>query len=250
MFILGFALAIVIGISLGLIGSGGSILAVPTLIYVMGIDPKSAIAMSLIIVGCVSLIGMIPHWLQGKIRFKIVALFTPTAMVGAFLGSQLVRLPFITDTIQLVTFAVMMLGASVLMIRKGDSSTVRSITSSPKNRLWLIPLEGFGVGILTGFIGIGGGFLIIPALVLVSHLEMKEAVGSSLLMISLNSIAGFVGYLGQVKLDWFLLFGFTGFAILGVIIGSYSSRHLEGEKLQKGFGYFLIAVAVFILIRR
>lgn len=248
MFIFGFALAVLIGVSLGLIGSGGSILAVPTLIYVMGIEPRSAIAMSLIIVGCVSLIGMIPYWRQQKISFPTVALFTPTAMIGAFLGAQLVRLPFITGTVQLVTFAVMMLSASFFMIRKRRSPP--PVASSATHRLWLIPLEGFGVGVLTGFIGIGGGFLIIPALVLVSHLAMKEAVGSSLLMISLNSVAGFAGYIGQVKLDWSLLVGFTAFAIIGVMLGSYSSRYIEGEKLQKGFGYFLIAVAVFILIKR
>lgn len=250
MLILGFALAVLIGISLGLIGSGGSILAVPSLIYVMGMSPKSAIAMSLIIVGCVSLIGMIPYWRQGKISFQTVALFTPTAMIGAFLGAQLIRFPFITDTVQLVTFAVMMFSASFFMIRKRPSAAVASIASQERKQRWLIPLTGFGIGIITGFIGIGGGFLIIPALVLISQLPMKQAVGSSLLMIFFNSVAGFVGYLGQVQLDWFILSWFTAFAILGVIIGSYSSSYIEGEKLQKGFGYFLIAVAVFILIKR
>lgn len=142
-----------------------------------------------------------------------------------------------------------MLSASFFMIRKRRSSAT-PVASSTSNRLWLIPFEGFGVGILTGFIGIGGGFLIIPALVLVSHLPMKEAVGSSLLMISLNSVAGFMGYLEQVKLDWFLLVGFTAFAIVGVMVSSYSSGYIEGEKRQKGFGSFLIAVAIFILIKR
>ena len=249
-FILGFALAILIGISLGLIGSGGSILAVPTLIYVMGITPKSAIAMSLMIVGCVSLIGMIPYWRQGKISFQTVALFTPTAMIGAFLGAQLIRFPFITETVQLVTFAVIMFSASFFMIRKCRSATVASMAFQEKKQHWLIPLTGFGVGILTGFVGIGGGFLMIPALVVISQLPMKEAVGSSLLMIFFNSVAGFIGYLGQVQLDWFILSWFTAFAILGVIVGSYSSHYIAGEKLQKGFGYFLIAVAVLMLIKR
>lgn len=269
MLILGLSLAFLIGISLGLIGSGGSILAVPTLIYVMGIEPRGAIAMSLIIVGFVSLIGMIPYWRQGKISFRTVAFFTPTAMIGAFLGAKITQLSWITPTVQLVTFGLMMLSASVLMIRKArpkkdsfSSSFESRRLHLPKRkapaatvgqnnpRLWLIPLEGLGVGILTGFVGIGGGFLIIPALVLVSKIPMKEAVGTSLLMIALNSVAGFLGYLGQVKLNWLLLSWFTIFAIAGVIAGSYSSRYVEGEKLQKGFGYFLIAVAVFILIKR
>lgn len=257
MLILGLSLAFLIGISLGLIGSGGSILAVPTLIYVMGIEPRGAIAMSLIIVGFVSLIGMIPYWRQGKISFRTVAFFTPTAMMGAFLGAQIVRLSWITPTIQLVTFGLMMLTASFFMIRKASppknssSSSHQNQISPPKNnRVWLIPLEGLGVGLLTGFVGIGGGFLIIPALVLVSKIPMKEAVGTSLLMIALNSVAGFLGYLGQVNLNWLLLSWFTVFAIAGVLTGSYSSHYVEGEKLQKGFGYFLIAVAVFILIKR
>lgn len=250
MLVLGFGFAFLIGMSLGLIGGGGSILAVPTLIYVMGITPKSAIAMSLPIVGTVSFIGMIPYWRQGQISFQTVAFFTPTAITGAFVGTQIVRFPFITATVQLVTFAVMMLTASFLMIRKTQSPSTLTATTDQRKRLWLIPIQGLGVGLLTGFVGVGGGFLIIPALVLAGNLPMKKAVGTSLFMIALNAAAGFIGYWEQVELDWFILSWFTSFAILGVISGSYSSQYIAGEKLQKGFGYFLIAVAVFILIRR
>lgn len=260
--VIGYVLAALVGISLGLIGGGGSILATPILIYVMGVPPQSAIAMSLIIVGAVSLVGIIPHWRQGNIDFKTAALFAPAAMVGAYLGARIATLPIVTPTFQLISFAVMMLVASFFMIRKSS----RSIQSSPEEKLkpsstessdhagiprWLaIPSEGLGVGLLTGFVGIGGGFMVIPALVLLGGMPMKQAVGTSLVIIALKSVTGFAGYLGRVPVDVPLMVTFTIVASIGMILGAYLTKFIEAKQLEKGFGYFVIAVAIFILIKR
>lgn len=254
--ITGHLLALLIGLSLGLIGGGGSILAVPILVYVLGLNAKTAIAMSLAIVGMVSLIGVIPHWRRGNVNLKTALSFAPPAMVGALLGSRLAALPFVTDTLQLICFAVMMLIASYFMIRqpKTNLSNQAKLALPQKHQFpypWLaITLEGLGVGILTGFVGVGGGFMIIPALVLLGGIPMKEAIGTSLLIISFNSATGFLGYLNQVNINWNLTLTFTAMAILGVIWGAYFSSKIQGAKLQKAFGYFLIAIAVFILIKR
>ncbi|MEL6778419.1 MAG: sulfite exporter TauE/SafE family protein, partial [Cyanobacteria bacterium J06597_16] len=204
--------------------------------------------------------------------------FTPAAMLGAYLGSQLVKLPWITDTLQLVSFGLVMLAASILMIQKGPSRQDRSASQGailshrpasnlPKQAsvrtgskqawygtpLWknfAIPIEGLGVGIVTGFVGVGGGFLIIPALVLLSHIPIKKAVGTSLLIISLNSAVGFVGYLNQVSIDWSLTLSFTLAAAIGIFLGSSLSKKIAASRLQKGFGYFVLIVATFVLIKR
>jgi hypothetical protein len=247
--IIGHLLAVVIGISLGLIGGGGSILAVPVLIYVMGLEPKEAIAMSLVVVGIVSLIGLIPHWQQGNVNLKTAAIFTPPAMLGAFLGARLASLPLITDTVQLIAFGIMMVIASVLMIRGQQNQLGEGLTHSPKNHWWAIMLEGLGVGVLTGFVGIGGGFAIIPALVLLGGIPMKEAIGTSLLIIAFKSVTGFLGYLDQVALDFNLIVSFTLAAGVGTVCGAYLTKLVEAKQLQKGFGYFVLAVAVLILVQ-
>ncbi|MGB7445238.1 MAG: sulfite exporter TauE/SafE family protein [Coleofasciculaceae cyanobacterium] len=257
--IIGHLLAVCIGLSLGLMGGGGSVLAVPILIYVMGLSPKVAIAMSLIIVGTVSLIGAIPHWLQGNVNLKTVTIFTPAAMLGAYFGAKLTSLPFITDTFQLICFGIVMLLASILMIRKGSKKTKpnhllargKSNYRSGRQQHWLVlPIEGLGVGIITGFVGVGGGFLIVPALVLLGGIPIKKAIGTSLLIIVFNSAAGFLGYLSHVDLDWQLMISFTLAAALGTISGAYLSKFIKSKQLEKGFGYFVLAVAVFVLIKR
>ena len=254
--IIGHILALCIGLSLGLIGGGGSILAVPILVYVMGLEAKTAIAMSLAIVGVVSLIGVIPHWQQGNVNLKTAINFTPPAMFGAFLGARIATWPFVTNTLQLVCFAVMMLIASYFMIRKPQKILGEHVELSvpEKERLkypWLaITAEGLGVGILTGFVGVGGGFAIIPALVLLGRIPMKEAIGTSLLIITFKSATGFIGYLNQVNINWNLMLTFTTVAVLGVIGGAYCSAKIPGAKLQRAFGYFLMAIAIFILIKR
>ncbi|WP_030008065.1 MULTISPECIES: sulfite exporter TauE/SafE family protein [unclassified Picosynechococcus] len=259
--LLGYFLAACIGISLGLMGGGGSVLAVPILVYVMGVDPKSAIAMTLFIVGIVSAVGLVPHWRQGNINLKKAGIFGSATMVGAFLGAQLTRLPFITGTVQLLLFAVMMLIAAIFMIRKSGKAIAHQANEphledypAPVCRycwLWLLT-EGLGIGILTGLVGVGGGFAIVPALVLLGKTEMKEAVGTSLVIIVMNAIAGFLGYFGQadVVFDWHLMVNFTFVASLGILLGGYSGRYFNAKQLQKGFGYFLLAVAAFILFQQ
>ena len=252
---IGHMLALLIGLSLGLIGGGGSILAVPILVYVLSLNAKEAIAMSLAIVGIVSLIGVIPHWKLGNVNLRTAIAFTPPAMLGAFIGARLAALPWITDTIQLVCFAIIMLIASYFMIRKPKDSNSELLTPNSELKQseypWLaITLEGLGVGIVTGFVGVGGGFAIIPALVLLGKIPMKEAIGTSLLIITFKSATGFIGYLNQVAIDWNLMLTFTTVAVLGVIWGAYFSGKIQGAKLQQAFGYFLIAVAILILIKR
>jgi uncharacterized protein len=252
--ILGHVLAIAIGISLGLIGGGGSILAVPLLVYVMGIGSKAAIAMSLAIVGAVSLVGAIPHWLQGNINLRTALVFTPAAMVGAYLGARLAGLPFVSDTFQLISFGVVMVIASVLMILNGREQPKQNSPAASKHHglaQWLaIPSEGLVVGILTGFVGVGGGLMIIPALVLLGGIPMKEAVGTSLLIIAAKSATGFLGYLGQVDVNWSLIVSLTLAASVGTVLGAYATRFIDAKRLQSGFGYFVLAVAIFVLVKR
>jgi len=194
--IFGHILAVAIGISLGLIGGGGSILAVPTLVYVMGVPPKSAIAMSLVIVGTVSLLGAVPHWKLGNVNLKTAIVFGLSTMLGAYGGARLATLPSITGTLQMLLFATMMLLAAIFMIRKKTTTEPVppiqgvDLTLYPKPVckycwLWLLT-EGLGVGALTGLVGVGGGFAIVPALVLLANVPMKQAIGTSLLIIVLN----------------------------------------------------------------
>ena len=256
--IVGHILAIAIGISLGLIGGGGSILAVPILVYVMGLGTKEAIASSLAIVGAVSLIGIIPHWQNGNVKLKTAMSFIPAAVFGAFLGAKIAGLSFVTDTFQLICFSIIMLLSSLFMIRKSSRNSgqpVRETVAEHRdrgwaNRGWAIGLIGLGVGILTGFVGVGGGFLIIPALVLVAGIPIKKAVGTSLVIITFNSAAGFIGYLNQIALNWNLIFSFTLAAAFGTIGGAYLTRVIDAKHLQKAFGYFVLVVALFILIKR
>jgi uncharacterized protein len=255
--IVGHILAVAIGMSLGLIGGGGSILAVPTLVYVMGVAPKSAIAMSLAIIGTVSLLGAIPHWRLGNIQLKTATMFGLSTMLGAYTGARIATLPFVTGTVQMLLFATMMLLAAGLMIRKSSQAAKNApveeldLTLYPKPIckycwLWLVS-EGIGVGILTGLVGVGGGFAIVPALVLLGNVPMKQAIGTSLLVIVFNSIAGFLGYLGYVTLNINLMATFAIAASCGIFAGAYLVRFVQARHLQKAFGYFLLAMSAFIL---
>lgn len=256
--ILGHILAACIGISLGLIGGGGSVLALPTLVYVMGVETKAAIAMTLVIVGSVSLIGVIPHWQQGNVNLKTALIFGAATMLGAFLGAQIATLPWVTGSWQMLLFTVMMLLAASLMIRRSAKSRGKEPPSGIPEMyikpickycwLWLIS-EGLGVGVLTGLVGVGGGFAIIPALVILGNLPMKEAVGTSLLIIAANAASGFLGYLGKVDLNWQLVGSFIVAASAGTVLGAYLSQFVDSKKLQKSFGYFLLAVGALILFQ-
>jgi hypothetical protein len=249
--IIGHFLAICIGLSLGLIGGGGSILAVPVLVYIMGMGAKEAIAMSLAIVGSVSLLGVVSHWRQGNVNLKIFAIFTPTAMVGAYLGARLASLPWITDAIQMTCFGAIALLASLLMLFRNTKPTPSAQPSAPSRypKWLLIPAGGLAVGILTGFVGVGGGFAIVPVLVLVGGIPMKEAIGTSLLIISFNAIAGIMGYLDSVAIDWNLALSMTIAASAGTLGGAYLNQFIDAKRLQKLFGFFVFGVAGVVLLQ-
>ncbi|MEB3291517.1 MAG: sulfite exporter TauE/SafE family protein [Synechococcales bacterium] len=257
-YVIGHLLAILIGMSLGLLGGGGSVLALPVLVYVMGIATKTAIAMTLIMVGTVSLVGVIPHWRRGHLHWKTAIIFGTATMVGAYGGAKLATQPWITETFQMLLFAISMLLAAGLMIYRTarteppQETTVDAALYHPPVCkycwLWLLT-EGLGVGGLTGLVGVGGGFAIVPALVLLGKLPMKQAIGTSLLIIAGNSIAGLLGYLGHITLDWHLTLSFTLLAGIGTVIGGYLGQYISARQLQKGFGYFLLAIATFVLLK-
>ncbi|WP_016952606.1 sulfite exporter TauE/SafE family protein [Anabaena sp. PCC 7108] len=252
---IGHLLAACIGVSLGLIGGGGSVLALPILVYVMGVPPKSAIAMTLVIVGTVSILGLIPHWQAKNVNFKTAFIFGSTTMLGAFLGAKIATLPFVTESVQMMLFAVMMLLAALFMIQRSSQSVIAdenlALYPPPICKycwLWLMT-EGLGVGVLTGLVGVGGGFAIVPALVLLGKVPIKKAIGTSLLIIIFNSISGFLGYVGHVPLNWNLILSFIIAASLGTIPGAYFAQFVPAQKLQKTFGYFLLAVASVVLVQ-
>jgi hypothetical protein len=257
--IIGHLLSVCIGISLGLLGGGGSVLALPILVYVMGVPPKSAIVMTLIIVGSVSLLGVIPHWRRGNINFKKAFIFGSATMLGAFIGAKIATLPWVTDTLQMTLFAMMMLLMALFMLRRNSQPQI--LTKKCESELefypetickycWLwLTTEGLGVGMLTGLVGVGGGFAIVPALVLLGNTPMKEAIGTSLLIIALNAVTGVLGYWGHVNFDLVLTGSFTIAASAGTLVGAYLSQFVSAPQLQKSFGYFLLAVATFVLLQ-
>ncbi len=170
-------------------------------------------------------------------------------MLGAYAGARLASLPFISPTFQLIAFAVLMLVAGVFMIRDQGQATL-TVHEPPLPLALMIPLEGLVVGILSGFVGIGGGFAIIPALVLLGKTPMKEAVGTSLVIIAFKSVTGFIGYLDQVTFDWLLIASFTVAASVGTLLGAVLNRRIKGQKLQAAFGYFIMAMGLFMLVVR
>jgi uncharacterized protein len=242
--LVGFILAALVGLSLGLLGGGGSILTVPILVYLLGFGAKTAIAMSLPIVGTTSLVGAIGHWRAGNVRLQTALLFGLAAMAGAFAGARLAA--YLSGAVQMAILAVVMLVAAVTMFRGGiGGSSALEVESVPA----LAPMlsVAVGVGALTGIIGIGGGFLIVPALVLLARVPMKQAVGTSLLVIAMNSASGFAGYAGRVAVPWGFVAAFTGVAILGILAGTALVRFISQAQLKRSFAVFLIAVGLFTL---
>jgi uncharacterized protein len=243
MHLLGIALAALIGLSLGLLGGGGSVLTVPILVYVVGMDVKQAIAASLLVVGTTSAVGAASHWRAGNVHLRAALVFGAIAMVGAYAGA-LVGV-HIGAAVQLTVFAVVMLAAGVSMLRRrsmADSAT--SVRKLP----WALTLAvALGVGGLTGMVGVGGGFLIVPALVLLARMEMRHAIGTSLLVIAMNAAAGFAGYAGRVEIAWLFLAAFTAVAIGGALAGARVARHVPQPVLRRAFGAFLMVIGVFIL---
>lgn len=255
--IIGYAASLLIGISLGLIGGGGSILTVPVLVYLFKVEPVLATAYSLFIVGITSAAGAFPKYKQGEINIKtaiifgipsIAAVYATRAFIVPSIPSEIGTIGgfLVTKSIlMMLLFAILMVAASFSMIRgkqKTEEKTEEQVFNYP-----LIILEGALVGMLTGLVGAGGGFLIIPALVMLSKLPMKQAIGTSLLIIAAKSLIGFTGDLGKQEMDWQLLITVSILAIAGIFVGNALSKKIAADKLKTGFGWFVLVMGVYII---
>jgi uncharacterized membrane protein YfcA len=242
---IGYVLALAIGLSLGILGGGGSILTVPIFVYVMGYTAKQAIAMSLVVVGATSLVGAFRHWRAGNVDVRAALVFGVLAMIGARLGAELSRV--VPGIVQLSLLGVVMLVAAALMLRpRGEGKeppTRRNLVLSVAATAGV----GLGVGLLTGLIGTGGGFLFVPSLVLLAQLPMKTAVGTSLFVIALSTAAGAFGYRGQAAVPWGVVALFTLIAIAGIFVGTRMLRYVSQQALRRAFAYFLFGMSAFVL---
>ena len=253
MTLLGGALALLVGFVLGLLGGGGSVLTVPILIYALHVPVKPAIAMSLVVVGLVAFIGFLGHARQRTVSTRVALIFGPPAVAAAYAGARIARQ--VPPHVQLVLFALFGLTGSALMFRaamkmSGKPDTAPYEFRADTRTVVLLALEGIGVGLLTGLIGVGGGFLIVPALVFVARLPMRLAIGTSLLVITLNALSGFAGYVGTVPIDWHLVTWFTSIAAVGSIAGTLISKQVPQKRLKEVFGVLLIGVSLYVLYRR
>ncbi len=258
MIVLGYFASLLIGISLGLIGGGGSILTIPVLVYLFSIEPNQATGYSLFIVGCSSLAGAYKHYRKGNINFRAALYFGITSIITVLLIRKFL-LPMIPyhlfnlgsfevnkSLMTMLLFAIVMIIASINMLQKPIA-----VPKDENDQHIHVPkalIRGIEVGILTGFLGAGGGFIIIPVLVFSFHLSMKDAIGSSLLIIAMNSLFGFAGDLLHQTVDWALILPITAIAITGTFIGRRIGQDLPGEKLKKGFGWFVMIMGMYIII--
>ncbi len=257
--ILGYAGALLIGLVLGLIGGGGSILTVPILVYALSLNPVIGTAYSLFIVGATSLVGAVKNLMKGMVDIKTAIIFAIPAFIAVYL-TRAFLIPAIPDELFqigdfLVTknlaimlfFAIIMLLASVSMIRdkRKETDEEAKITYNYP----LIIIEGIVVGAITGIVGAGGGFLIIPALVLLAKLPMKKAVATSLLIIAIKSLIGFIGDVQNLDIDWPFLLSFTGISIIGIFVGIWLNKFIDGKKLKKAFGWFVLLMGIYIIYK-
>jgi uncharacterized membrane protein YfcA len=239
------ALSVLVGVSLGVLGGGGSILTVPILVYVAGMDPKEAIASSLFVVGVTSAAGVISHARAGRVRWQTGVLFGASGLVGGFLGGMLGgHLP---GDLLLFAFALMMLAASAAMIRGRRIDESKQQQELPVLRVVLI---GLTVGLVASLVGAGGGFLVVPALALLGGLPMAVAVGTSMLVIAMNSLGGLAGYLSSVQLDWALVIAVTAAAVLGSVVGGRFVGRIPEAVLRKGFGWFVLVMGGVVLVEQ
>ncbi|WP_164011054.1 sulfite exporter TauE/SafE family protein [Pyxidicoccus trucidator] len=246
MLYVGIAASLVVGVLLGLLGGGGSILTVPLLVYVLGVEPRTAIVMSLVVVGLTSASGALLHARAGRVRWRTALVFGSGGMTGAFIGGRIN--PLIPSTTLLLLFAGVMVAAAVAMLRRKEAPPASASTPAPA----AIPVarvlaQGMAVGLLSGLVGAGGGFLIVPALALVG-LPMPVAAATSLVVISLQSAAGFVGHLGHVQLPWALTGAVLTAAMLGSLVGGRLASHIAPATLRRGFAVFVLATATFLLV--
>jgi len=230
-------LALAIGLSLGLLGSGGSIITLPVLVYVVGVPAHEAVGMSLVVVGGTSIVGSLLNARRGSFDWKAGAFFAVSGMVGAFVGAKFTHL--VSALVLLLLFGVLMLVVGVRMLLKNETDT-----QPQQCRLWRCLGVGVTVGILTGFLGVGGGFLILPALVLFAGLEMKRAIGTSLAIIAINCLGGLIGQLRYVNLNWPLTLAFLAAAVAGMFAGTVLTERLSVSTLRRGFAWCVLLLGV------
>lgn len=255
--IFGYIGALLIGLILGLTGGGGSVLTVPILVYILMINPVTATAYSLFIVGTTSVFGATQNYLKGYVDIKIGFLFAIPSFTAVYLTRKLI-VPIIPETIIETTnfvlskstflmafFAIIMLFAAFSMLKKKKELVV----SDTKSSILSLIIQNFIIGIIIGLVGAGGGFLIIPSLVLFAKMTMKKAVGTSLFIIAMNSLIGFLGDVQNLTIDWLFLIKFTSLSIIGIFIGIYLNKFINEKQLKKGFGYFVLVMACFILLK-
>lgn len=257
--IVGYVASALIGVSLGLIGSGGSILTVPVLVYLFHVEPTLATAYSLFIVGVTALVGGIRSSLHQLVDFRTAAVFAIPSFIAVYLTRRYL-IPIIPDELFtagsfIVTrdMAIMVFFAGIMMVTAAGmirSKPTEAQPSSPARYNYLLILgEGAVVGILTGLVGAGGGFLIIPALVLFARIPMKKAVGTSLLIIAAKSLIGFLGDIGSGQpIDFSFMLTVSAVAVAGIFLGGYLSRFIEGSRLKAGFGWFVLVMALYIVV--
>ncbi len=255
--LLGYFGALLIGLTLGLIGGGGSILTVPVLVYILAVNPVTATAYSLFVVGTSSLVGAINKMKNKLVDFRTATVFAIPAFIAVY-STRKFLVPAIPEHIFtlggfeltkdngiMIFFAVIMVVASISMIKNNGEEEI--FGNKVKYNYPLIIIEGIVVGILTGIVGAGGGFLIIPALVLLAKLPMKKAVATSLLIIAVKSLIGFIGDVQNLNIDWIFLLTFTAISILGIFIGGYLNKFIDGKKLKKGFGWLVLVMGIYII---
>lgn len=252
----GYFGALFIGLILGLTGSGGSILAVPILVYLMHLNPVTAAAYSLFVVGTTSAFGTVQNFRKGIVELKTALYFAVPSFIAVFLTRKFLvpALPEILfqnqdfslnkDLFLMVLFAILMLFAAISMLTDTNDKP-----STTKFHPLIIMFSIMSVGVLIGLVGAGGGFLIVPALFFMGKLPIRKAIGSSLLIITLNSLIGFTGDIGNMSIDWRFLFGFTAIAVAGIFAGQYCAKFVNERQLKKGFGWFVLLMAIVILIR-
>ena len=237
------ALGLGIGLALGLLGGGGSLLTVPALVYLVGQTPQVAVTTSLAIVGANSMVGAMFHSSHQKLDWKAALVFGSAGMLISYLSAKISRQ--IPPELLLVIFALLMIGIGLMLLFRRVQEEGAAYLAKP---LWLVFLSGAGVGLLTGILGVGGGFLVLPALVMLVGLPVQIAVGTSLIIIAMNSIAGFLGHLTNSSLDWMITLVFTSTGLVGTFIGMRLSRLLCSSRLQRVFAVFVIVLAIFLLV--
>jgi len=258
--IIGYACALVIGLSLGLIGGGGSILTVPVLVYLLGLSPVMATAYSLFIVGLASLVGGVRYAMKGLVDFPAAIAFGIPSIAAVFLTRKFIVPGIPADfgvagftigrgTLLMLLFAILMLLASYSMINPKQADKPRERPKMNVLTILTITGEGLIVGTLTGLVGAGGGFLIIPALVMLTGLDMKMAIGTSLIIIATKSLIGFLGDVSNYAIDWVFLFAFVALAVIGILIGTFLAHRIDGRKLKTAFGWFVLGMAILIILK-